>query len=102
MTQSFINALAEGLIVQNLMGEVLFANKVAESITGLTVRQMTDKHYPGNRMEKPYRKRETIYLGNVSCHRSATNRQTAKKCCTRRRKRGRHRLDKYQFDTCIP
>lgn len=45
LTQSFVNALAEGLLVQNKMGEILFANKVAESITGLTAKQMTDRVY---------------------------------------------------------
>lgn len=45
LTQSFVNALAEGLVVQNRLGEVLLANKMAEIITGLTVQQMVDKHY---------------------------------------------------------
>ena len=48
LTQSFINALAEGLIVQNLSGEVILSNKTAESITGMLPQQMGDKYYLEN------------------------------------------------------
>jgi PAS domain S-box-containing protein len=41
----FFNALAEGLVVQDEKGEIIVYNTVAESISGLTREQITDRDY---------------------------------------------------------
>lgn len=47
-TDAVFNALAEGLVVQDAKGEPIVYNKAAESILGLTKKQLTDKDFLEN------------------------------------------------------